>query len=164
MRVPIANEAIDEVRRAEFLRKGGRMRGLMKGRRWLLLSRCVPRESCLSSLVDGVTTKLQNATAGAAEETGIRNDRPMTGNPAQAEGSVREREANAATTKPLLVNRKSVFNRFSNWLRFARIRGAYEVAPCAGMSEMAPYRLIARIPVSSAAPPLLPDSGVSRCL
>ena len=34
-----ANQAIDEVRRAEFFRKGGRMRGLMKGKRWLLLSR-----------------------------------------------------------------------------------------------------------------------------
>jgi len=34
-----ANDAIDEVRRAEFFRKGGRMRGLVKGKRWLLLSR-----------------------------------------------------------------------------------------------------------------------------
>ena len=34
-----ANEAVDEVRRAEFFRKGGRMRGLVKGKRWLLLSR-----------------------------------------------------------------------------------------------------------------------------
>jgi len=34
-----ANEAIDEVRRAEFFRKGGRMRELVKGKRWLLLSR-----------------------------------------------------------------------------------------------------------------------------
>ena len=34
-----ANAAIDEVRRAEFFRKGGRMRGLVKGKRWLLLSR-----------------------------------------------------------------------------------------------------------------------------
>jgi hypothetical protein len=36
-----ANHAIDEVRRAEFFRKGGRMRGLAKGKRWLLLSGCV---------------------------------------------------------------------------------------------------------------------------
>jgi len=36
-----ANDAIDEVRRAEFFRKGGRMRGVMKGKRWLLLSRWV---------------------------------------------------------------------------------------------------------------------------
>jgi transposase len=36
-----ANEAIDEVRRAEFFRKGGRMRGVVKGKRWLLLSRWV---------------------------------------------------------------------------------------------------------------------------
>jgi transposase len=34
-----ANRAVDEVRRAEFFRKGGRMRGLVKGKRWLLLSR-----------------------------------------------------------------------------------------------------------------------------
>ena len=34
-----ANKAIDEVRRAEFFRKGGHMRGLVKGKRWLLLSR-----------------------------------------------------------------------------------------------------------------------------
>jgi len=36
-----ANEAIDEVRRAEFFRRGGRWRGLVKGKRWLLLSRWV---------------------------------------------------------------------------------------------------------------------------
>ena len=34
-----ANEAVDEVRRAEFFRKGGESRGVMKGKRWLLLSR-----------------------------------------------------------------------------------------------------------------------------
>jgi transposase len=34
-----ANDAIDEVRRAEFFRKGGKTRGLVKGKRWLLLSR-----------------------------------------------------------------------------------------------------------------------------
>jgi transposase len=36
-----ANQAVDEVRRAEFFRKGGAMRGLVKGKRWLLLSRWV---------------------------------------------------------------------------------------------------------------------------
>jgi transposase len=36
-----ANQAVDEVRRAEFFCKGGRMRGLVKGKRWLLLSRWV---------------------------------------------------------------------------------------------------------------------------
>lgn len=36
-----ANKAIDEVRRAEFFRKGGPMRDLMKGKRWLLLTRWV---------------------------------------------------------------------------------------------------------------------------
>ena len=36
-----ANKAIDEVRRAEFFRKGARMRGVVKGKRWLLLTRWV---------------------------------------------------------------------------------------------------------------------------
>jgi transposase len=36
-----ANSAIDEVRRAEFFRQGGRKRELVKGKRWLLLSRWV---------------------------------------------------------------------------------------------------------------------------
>ena len=36
-----ANRAVDEVRRAEFFRKGGRMRGVVTGKRWLLLTRCV---------------------------------------------------------------------------------------------------------------------------
>ncbi len=36
-----ANQAIDEVRRAEFFRKGGQWRGLVKGKRWLLLTRWV---------------------------------------------------------------------------------------------------------------------------
>jgi transposase len=36
-----ANAAVDEVRRAEFFRKGGRMRHLVKGKRWLLLTRWV---------------------------------------------------------------------------------------------------------------------------
>ena len=34
-----ANDAIEEVRRAEFFRKGPKMRGLIRGKRWLLLSR-----------------------------------------------------------------------------------------------------------------------------
>jgi transposase len=34
-----ANAAVDEVRRAQFFRKGGRHRGLIKGKRWLLLTR-----------------------------------------------------------------------------------------------------------------------------
>jgi len=36
-----ANPAVDEVRRAEFFRKGARMRGVVKGKRWLLLTRWV---------------------------------------------------------------------------------------------------------------------------
>ena len=39
-----ANKAIDEVRRAEFFRKGGRMRGVVNGKRWLLLTRWVNLE------------------------------------------------------------------------------------------------------------------------
>jgi transposase len=34
-----ANEAVDEVRRAEFVRKGWKMRDIVKGKKWLLLSR-----------------------------------------------------------------------------------------------------------------------------
>ena len=34
-----ANDAVDEVRRAEFFRKGGEKRELIKGKKWLLLSR-----------------------------------------------------------------------------------------------------------------------------
>jgi transposase len=36
-----ANAAVDEVRRAEFFRKGGSSRQVVKGKRWLLLSRWV---------------------------------------------------------------------------------------------------------------------------
>jgi len=36
-----ANRAVDEVRRAEFFRKGGEMRDVVKGKRWLLLTRWV---------------------------------------------------------------------------------------------------------------------------
>jgi transposase len=36
-----ANNAVDEVRRAEFFRKGGAMRELVKGKRWVLLTRWV---------------------------------------------------------------------------------------------------------------------------
>ena len=36
-----ANKAIDELRRAEFCRKGGELRELVKGKRWLPLTRWV---------------------------------------------------------------------------------------------------------------------------
>jgi transposase len=42
-----ANDAVDEVRRAEFFRKGRKMRDVIKGKKWLLLSRwknLVPRQ------------------------------------------------------------------------------------------------------------------------
>lgn len=35
-----SNDAVDEVRKAEFFRKGKKMRDLIKGKKWLLLSRC----------------------------------------------------------------------------------------------------------------------------
>src|SRR5205823_12014220 len=41
-----ANKAIDEVRRAEFFRKGKHLRELVKGKRWLLLSRWVNLSAC----------------------------------------------------------------------------------------------------------------------
>src|SRR5256885_1990553 len=40
-----ANQAIDEVRRAEFWRKGCVMRHVVKGKRWLLLARWVHLDS-----------------------------------------------------------------------------------------------------------------------
>jgi transposase len=49
-----ANRAIDEVRRAEFFRKGRRKRELVKGKRWLLLTRWVnlsePKQQQLGQL------------------------------------------------------------------------------------------------------------------
>jgi transposase len=36
-----ASQAVDEVRRAEFFRQGGELRELVKGKRWLLLSRWI---------------------------------------------------------------------------------------------------------------------------
>jgi len=41
-----ANKAIDEVRRAEFFRKGKHLRELVKGKRWLLLSRWINLSDC----------------------------------------------------------------------------------------------------------------------
>ena len=40
-----ASKAVDEVRRAEFFRKVGRLRGVVKGKRWLLLSRWIHLDS-----------------------------------------------------------------------------------------------------------------------
>lgn len=49
-----ANRAVDEVRRAEFFRKGGTGREIVKGKRWLLLSRWVnlsgPKKQMLNEL------------------------------------------------------------------------------------------------------------------
>jgi transposase len=40
-----ANKALDEVCRVEFSRMGGRMRGAVKGKSWLLLTRWMNLES-----------------------------------------------------------------------------------------------------------------------
>jgi transposase len=49
-----ANAAVDEVRRAEFFRKGVRSRAIVKGKRWLLLSRWMnltsPKKQMLNEL------------------------------------------------------------------------------------------------------------------
>jgi len=49
-----ANAAVDEVRRAEFFRKGGQLRDVVKGKRWLLLTRWVnldgPKQQLLNDL------------------------------------------------------------------------------------------------------------------
>lgn len=47
-----ANAAVDEVRRAEFFRQGGRMRELVKGKRWLLLSRWVNLQQSKKKLLN----------------------------------------------------------------------------------------------------------------
>lgn len=47
-----ANQAVDEVRRAEFFRKGGKLRGVVKGKRWLLLSRWVNLDSRKQQLLN----------------------------------------------------------------------------------------------------------------
>lgn len=49
-----ANRAVDEVRRAEFFRKGGRWRGLVKGKRWLLLTRWVNLDSSKQQMLTGL--------------------------------------------------------------------------------------------------------------
>ncbi len=56
-----ANRAVDEVRRAEFFRKGGRMRGLVKGKRWLLLTRWV-------NLTAGTQQRIQRAVCASTAD------------------------------------------------------------------------------------------------
>jgi hypothetical protein len=71
-----ANDAIDEVRRAEFFRKSGRIRGVVKGQRWLLLSRWVnltpgkrqELNQLFCSQPEGVSAPL--AASGALPEIG----------------------------------------------------------------------------------------------
>ena len=47
-----ANQAVNEVRRAEFFRKGGRAREIVKGKSWLLLTRWVNLESKKKQLLN----------------------------------------------------------------------------------------------------------------
>jgi transposase len=59
-----ANKAVDEVRRAEFFRKGGAMRELVKGKRWLLLSRWVNLSSNKKQMLNelfGINRKVMKA-------------------------------------------------------------------------------------------------------
>ena len=49
-----ANKAVDEVRRAEFFRQGGTQRELMKGKRWLLLTRWVHLDSRQQQLLNAL--------------------------------------------------------------------------------------------------------------
>ena len=58
------NNAIDEVRRAEFFRKGGNCREMMKGKRWLLLRRWFnlsKSQKCLLKSVFMVNRKISKA-------------------------------------------------------------------------------------------------------
>ena len=59
-----ANAAVDETRRAEFFRKGGQLRGLVRGKRWLLLTRwhhlTAEKRATLSTLFTG-TRRLAKA-------------------------------------------------------------------------------------------------------
>jgi transposase len=63
-----ANQAVDEVRRAEFFRKGGRMRGIVKGKRWLLLTRWVNLESRKRQELNGLFAL--NRRVAVSEESG----------------------------------------------------------------------------------------------
>jgi transposase len=59
-----ANDAIDELRRAEFFRKGGNKRELVKGKRWLLLTRWVnltPEQRCTLNEMFALNRKLFKA-------------------------------------------------------------------------------------------------------
>jgi len=49
-----APAAVDEVRRAEFFRQGGRWRGVVQGKRWLLLSRWVNLDGRKQQLLHGL--------------------------------------------------------------------------------------------------------------
>ena len=49
-----ANRAVNEVRRAEFFRKGGQARRVVKGKRWLLLTRWVNLDGRKKQLLNGL--------------------------------------------------------------------------------------------------------------
>ena len=74
-----ANDAVDEVRRAEFFRKGPKMRDLIKGKKWLLMSRW------------------KNLTAAAAR----RAERTVPTQPASLQGLPPQRKSGKALGLPL---------------------------------------------------------------
>ena len=76
-----ANAAVDEVRRAEFFRKGGRTRGVVKGKRWLLLSRWVNLDRQEAATVErSVPAEPENDESLSAEgELGPSVDLPLRG-------------------------------------------------------------------------------------
>src|SRR5213078_5200261 len=70
-----ANHAVDEVRRAEFFRKGGRMRGIVKGKRWLLLTRWVNLESRKRQELNGLFVLNSRGCSWGSTESGTPNSR-----------------------------------------------------------------------------------------
>lgn len=52
--MPHANDAVEEVRRAEFFRESAKMRGLVKGKLWLLLTRWVNLETDKKQMLNGL--------------------------------------------------------------------------------------------------------------
>ena len=70
-----ANKAIDEVRRAEFFRRSKRLLELVKGKRWLLLSRWVNLSECKRQELNQLfasTEKCSKATFSRGVWTGCR--------------------------------------------------------------------------------------------
>ena len=97
-----ANDAVDEVRRAEFFRKGREMREVIKGKKWLLLSRwknLAPRQPrCPEPAVPVEPARLQGIPA--QRESGTTVGLPIRGSYAQL--SV-EMDGSTTVATPALV-------------------------------------------------------------